>query len=48
MVLASVRKLNFFNNSRRDGKFGLDLVDYMLNTLWTLELANVSQSFTST
>ena len=48
MVLAPFRKWNSFNNSRKDGKFGIDLVDSMLNTLQTLELANVSQLFTST
>ena len=29
------------------GKFGMDLVDSMLNTLQALELANISQLFTS-
>ena len=27
-----------FNNSRKDGKFGIDLVDSMVNTFGTLEL----------
>ena len=46
MVLAPFRKPNSFNNSRNGEKFGIDLVDFMLNTFWTLELANVSQLFT--
>ena len=48
MVLAPFKKWNSFNNSRKYGKFGIDLVDSMLNTLQTLELANVSLLFTST
>ena len=36
------------NNLMTGGKVGIDLVNAMLNTLWTLELANVSQLFTST
>ena len=31
----------YFNNLRKYGKFGTNLVDSMLNTLATLELANV-------
>ena len=41
MVLVPFRKQNSFNNSRKDSKFGINLVDSMLNTLQTLELANV-------
>ena len=47
MVLAPFSKRNAFNKSRKDGKCGIDLVDYMLNTLQTLELANGSLLFTS-
>ena len=48
IVLAPFRNWNSFNNARKDGKFGIDLVHFMLNTLQTLELANVSQLFTAT
>ena len=48
MVLVPSRKWNSFNNSKKDGKFGIDVVESMLNTLQTLELANVSQLLTST
>ena len=48
MILAHFMKWNSFNNPRHDGKFGIDLVDSVLNTLQTLELANVSQLFIST
>ena len=48
IVLAPFRKRNSFNNPRKYGKFGIDLVDPLLNTLRTLELANVSQLFIST
>ena len=44
----SFRKCNFFNNSRKGGTFGIDLVHSMLNTLQSLELANVSSLFTFT
>ena len=40
MVLAPFRKRNSFINSRKDGEFGKDLVDSMLNNLQTLKLAN--------
>ena len=46
--LAHFGKQNSFNNSRKDGQVGIDLVDPMLNTLQTLELADVSQLFTFT
>ena len=36
---------NSFNNSRKGGIFSIDLVDSMLNTLRTLELANVLSNF---
>ena len=42
MILAPVRKWNSFNKYRKDGKFGIHLVDSMRNTLLTLELVNVS------
>ena len=45
MILAPFRKENTFNNLRKDGKFGTDLVNSMINTLRTLELANVSQIY---
>ena len=48
MVLAPFKKWNSFNNSRTDGKLGIDVVDSMLNTLLTIEMANVSHLFTST
>ena len=48
MVLPPFRKRNSFNNSRKDGKFDIELVDSKLNTLQTLELANVSELLTST
>ena len=41
MVFALFRKWNFFKNSRKDCKFGIDLVDSMLNTLQTLKVANI-------
>ena len=47
MVLVPFWKQNTFNNSRKVGKFGIGLVDSIVNTLWTLELANVFQLFTS-
>ena len=47
MVLVPFRKQNTFNNSGKDGKFGIGLVDSIVTTLWTLELANVFQLFTS-
>ena len=45
MILAPFRKQNTCTNSRKDGKFGTDLVDSMLNTIVALEFANVSQLF---
>ena len=48
MVLADFIKWNFFNNSRKYGKFVIDLVESMLNTLQTIELASISKLFTST
>ena len=48
MVLSPIRKWNSFNNSRKEGNFGIDLIDSMLNTLRTLEMANVSLLFAST
>ena len=48
MVLAPFRKRNSFNNLRKDEKFSINLVNFMLNTLLTLELANVSKLFTPT
>ena len=39
-------KQNSFNNSRKYGEFGVYVVDFTLNTLRTLELANVLQLFT--
>ena len=47
MVHAPFTKWDSFKNSRKDGKFSIDLVDSMLNTRQTLELTNVSQLFTS-
>ena len=41
-------KWNFINNSRKYGKFGIDLVDAMLNTLWTLEMATFSELISTT
>ena len=32
MILAPFRKQNAFNNLRKDEKFGIDLVDLILNT----------------
>ena len=43
MVLPPFRKWNSFNHARKHGKFDIDLVVFMLNTLWTLELANVAE-----
>ena len=48
IILVIFRKWNSFTNSRKDGKFGINLVDSMLNALCTLELANISQFFNST
>ena len=38
----SFRKQNVFNNVKKDGKFGTDLVDSMLNTAQASTLGNVS------
>ena len=38
----SLTKQKSFNNSRKDGKFGTDLVDTTLNILLALEWANVT------
>ena len=48
IVLFLFRKQNSFNNWRKDGKFGIDLVDAMPNTLQALEIANVSRLLSST
>ena len=48
MILSPFRKWHSFNKSRKDGKFDTDLVDSLLHTLLTLELANVYQLLTST
>ena len=45
MVLAPFGKWN--NNARNYGKFSIDLVDSMCNTLQSLELTIVLQLFTS-
>ena len=41
MVLAPFRKWNAFINSRKDGKFGINLVDSKLITLRITEMTNV-------
>ena len=46
MIFAPFRKQNAFNYTRKDEKVGKDLVDSMLNILWSLEMANVFQLFT--
>ena len=48
IVLASFRKQNSFNNSRKDATFDIDFIDSMFNILRSLELANMSVLFTST
>ena len=48
MVLAPFKKLNYFNNPRKDDKFSIDWVAYMHNTLQTVELPNVSHLLTYT
>ena len=41
-------KQNDFNILNKDGKFGIDLADSVLNTLCALELAHASHLITAT
>ena len=48
MILVPFGKQISFNNLKKDVKFGTHLVNSMINTLWAIELANVSHLFYNT
>ena len=48
MIFAAFMKQNAFNKFNKKLKFGTDVVDFMLNTLQDLQLANISPLFTAT